>query len=203
MVSTMETLTIRTENKFRTLVTKQAYKKGEVICSMPSENIVDKPTRFTVQIAKDKHTHVGKLAALNHSCDPNVILDTENMVMIARRDIEKGEELSFFYPVHRMGNAGSVHLPVRINELHSCGCWCALPAALHAGDTLSQQAYPRDDDRNAQQHRTAFEEIAGSIKTKKLRGLRDLGDFIVIYNFRCNAKSVYAFSQGFPKPVII
>ena len=98
MVSIMDTLTIRTENKFRTLVTKQAYQKGEVICAMPSENIVDKPTRFTVQIAKDKHTHVGKLAALNHSCDPNVILDTENMLMIARRDIEKGEELSFFYP---------------------------------------------------------------------------------------------------------
>jgi hypothetical protein len=98
MTSIMETLTIRTENKFRTLITKQAYKKGEVICSMPSENIVDKPTRFTVQISKDKHTHVGKLAALNHSCDPNVILDTEGMIMIARRDIEKGEELSFFYP---------------------------------------------------------------------------------------------------------
>lgn len=98
MVSTMETLTIRTENKFRTLVTKQAYKKGEMICSMPSENIMDKPNRYTVQIAKDRHTHVGKLAALNHSCDPNVILDTGNMVMIARRDIEKGEELSFFYP---------------------------------------------------------------------------------------------------------
>jgi hypothetical protein len=98
MVSTMETLTIRTENKFRTLVTKQAYKKGEVICAMPSENVVDKPTRFTVQITKDRHTHVGKLAALNHSCDPNVILDTEHMLMIARRDIEKGEELFFFYP---------------------------------------------------------------------------------------------------------
>lgn len=94
----METLTIRTENKFRSLVTKQAYKKGEVICSMPSENIMNKPNRFTVQIAKDRHTHVGKLAALNHSCDPNVILDTENMLMIARREIEKGEELSFFYP---------------------------------------------------------------------------------------------------------
>jgi hypothetical protein len=98
MVSVMETLTIKTENKFRTLVTKQAYKKGEVMCVMPSENIMDKPNRFTVQIAKDKHTHVGKLAALNHSCDPNVILDTERMLMIARRDIEKGEELSFFYP---------------------------------------------------------------------------------------------------------
>ena len=97
-MASMDTLTIKTENKFRTLVTKQAYKKGEVICSMPSENIMDKPNRFTVQIAKDRHTHVGKLAALNHSCDPNVVLDTERMLMIARRDIEKGEELSFFYP---------------------------------------------------------------------------------------------------------
>ncbi len=98
MVSVMESLTIKTENKFRTLVTKQAYKKGDVICSMPSENITDKPNRYTVQIARDRHTHVGKLAALNHSCDPNVILDTERMLMIACRDIEEGEELSFFYP---------------------------------------------------------------------------------------------------------
>ncbi len=98
MTSTMDTLVIRTENKFRALVTKQPYKKGEVICNIPSENVVEKPTRFTVQITKDRHTHVGKLAALNHSCDPNVILDTEQMVMIACRDIDKGAELSFFYP---------------------------------------------------------------------------------------------------------
>ena len=98
MTTTMETLSIRTENKFRTLITKQAYKKGEAICAMPSENIMDKPNRFTVPISKDRHTHVGKLAALNHSCDTNVILDTEAMMMVARRDIEKGEELSFFYP---------------------------------------------------------------------------------------------------------
>ena len=94
----METLSIKTENKFRTLVTKRAYKKREIICIMPSENITDKPNRFTVQIGRDKHTHVGKLAALNHSCDPNVILDTENMEMVAARDIDKGEELYFFYP---------------------------------------------------------------------------------------------------------
>lgn len=96
--ATMESLAIRTENKFRTLVTKRFYKKGEVICEIPSENILDKPNRYTVQIDRDKHTHVGKLAALNHSCDPNVILDTENMEMVAARDIEKGEELFFFYP---------------------------------------------------------------------------------------------------------
>ena len=98
MTSTMDTLAIRTENKFKSLVSKREYNKGDVICEMPSVNVMDKPNRYTVQIGRNQHTHVGKLAALNHSCDPNVILDTENMLMIARREIARGEELSFFYP---------------------------------------------------------------------------------------------------------
>jgi len=97
MVS-MDDLSVRTENKFRSLITKQAYTKGQVICKIPSDNVVNKATRFTVQIGRTEHTDVGKLAALNHSCDPNVILDTENMVMVARYEIAKGDELSFFYP---------------------------------------------------------------------------------------------------------
>ena len=97
-MASMETLTIKTENKFRSLVTRQAYSRGEVICDIPTEKLFDKANRYTVQISQDKHTEVGKLSALNHSCDPNVILDTEHLKMIACRDIEKGEELSFFYP---------------------------------------------------------------------------------------------------------
>jgi len=98
IMTAMDTLSIRTENKFRSLITKQAYKKGQVICEIPSDNVVNRATRYTVQIGRNEHTDVGKLAALNHSCDPNVILDTENMVMVARCDINKGDELSFFYP---------------------------------------------------------------------------------------------------------
>ncbi len=97
MVS-MDTLTIKTENKFRSLITKQAYKKGEIICDIPTEKVINKANRYTVQIDRDQHTEVGKLSALNHSCDPNVILDTEHLLMIACRDIQEGEELSFFYP---------------------------------------------------------------------------------------------------------
>ena len=97
MVS-MDTLTIKTENKFRSLITKQAYKIGEIICEIPTEKVADKANRYTVQIDRNQHTEVGKLSALNHSCDPNVILDTEHLQMVARRDIEQGEELSFFYP---------------------------------------------------------------------------------------------------------
>lgn len=97
MVS-METLVIKTENKFRSLITKQAYRKGEIICEIPTAKVIETANRYTVQIGRDRHTEVGKLSALNHSCDPNVLLDTENLQMIARRDIAEGEELSFFYP---------------------------------------------------------------------------------------------------------
>ena len=93
-----QTLSIRTENNFRSLVTNKACKKGQVICEIPTDKVVNRPTRFTVQIGRDQHTDVGTLAALNHSCDPNVYLDTENLLVIACRDIAKGEELSFFYP---------------------------------------------------------------------------------------------------------
>jgi hypothetical protein len=97
MVS-MNTLAIKTENKFRSLITKQAYQKGELICEIPTEKVIDKANRYTVQIGRDRHTEVGKLSALNHSCDPNVLLDTENLQMVACRDIQEGEELFFFYP---------------------------------------------------------------------------------------------------------
>jgi SET domain-containing protein len=98
LMTSMDMLTVRIENKFRRLVTNQVYKRGQVICEIPSTHVADKATGFTVQIGRDRHTEVGKLAALNHSCDPNVILDTENMVMVARNDIAKGDELAFFYP---------------------------------------------------------------------------------------------------------
>ena len=97
-MASMDTLTIKTENKFRSLISKRAYAKGELICEIPTEKVVNKANRFTVQIGRDTHTNVGKLAALNHSCDPNVILDTEHLQMYACKTIEKGDELSFFYP---------------------------------------------------------------------------------------------------------
>ena len=93
-----DVITIHTENKTRSLVARQNFKQGEIIYHITSEKVSDKPNRFTVQMDRELHTEVGKLSALNHSCDPNVILDMDNMVVIASRDIQAGDELSFFYP---------------------------------------------------------------------------------------------------------
>ena len=69
-------LVIRTHNKFRSLTTTKPYRKGEIICEIPTESLYDKTNQFTVQIGIDQHTEVRELASMNHSCDPSTILDT-------------------------------------------------------------------------------------------------------------------------------
>ena len=111
----MDRLTIRSEHNVNSLVTIRAFKKGEVICPVPRQNVMPHPNRYTVQIGRDLHTQVGELAALNHSCDPNVIIETEQMLLIARRAIKTGDELFYFYPSTEW-------------EMHSpfiCGCGAA------------------------------------------------------------------------------
>ena len=82
----------------RGLKTSRGFRRGEVVCPIPRTVRRDRPTRLTVQVGEDEHVEVGALTTLNHSCDPNVRLDTARMVVVAERDIEPGEELTFFYP---------------------------------------------------------------------------------------------------------
>lgn len=91
-------LVIRTQDKYKSLTTKRAHKKGEIICPIPSESLYDKPNRFTVQIGRDRHVEVKELSSMNHSCNPNTFLDTTRMSVIAAQDVAAGEELTFFYP---------------------------------------------------------------------------------------------------------
>jgi hypothetical protein len=97
-MNTPASLVIRTQNKYRSLTTKRAYKKGEIICPIPSESLYNKPNQFTVQIGRERHVEVKELSSMNHSCNPNTILDTTRMLVFATREIVAGEELTFFYP---------------------------------------------------------------------------------------------------------
>ena len=97
-MNTPSNLVIRSQNKFRSLTTRRAYKQGEIITVIPSESVQNKPTQFTVQVDRDRHVEVRELSSMNHSCNPSVILDTSRMLAFAARDIAAGEELTFFYP---------------------------------------------------------------------------------------------------------
>src|SRR5512140_2251923 len=97
-MSTPASLVIRTNHKYRSLTTTQAYRKGDIICEIPTESLYDKPNQFTVQIGIDQHVEVKELASMNHSCNPSTILDTTRMLVFAARDLAPGDELTFFYP---------------------------------------------------------------------------------------------------------
>ncbi len=85
--------------KGKRIVAGKNVQAGEVIAPIIGYEEVDAPSKYTVQISAHRHIDgLGLLTYLNHSCDPNVIVDTTSFAVIAIRDIPKGEELGFFYP---------------------------------------------------------------------------------------------------------
>lgn len=84
----------------KSLHTTIEFKSGEVISNFSHKEILDRPNYLTVQISDNQHIMLDPeyLQYINHSCSPNVFFDTKNMEVIALRNIEIGEELTFFYP---------------------------------------------------------------------------------------------------------
>jgi hypothetical protein len=91
-------LDVRSLKGFKSLFSKFSFNQGEVICLLPCTSISNKPSQHTVQAGRYKHIEVGVIASLNHSCNPNLVLDTTRMLVIAAREIFPGDELTFFYP---------------------------------------------------------------------------------------------------------
>lgn len=81
------------------LITERAYGQGELICAIDQYRIVSEPTYQTIQIGQNMHLEeLGIVAYMNHSCRPNTIIDTTSLTIRAVRDIQAGEDISFFYP---------------------------------------------------------------------------------------------------------
>jgi len=81
------------------LVSDQAFREGDLVCEIRDRRTVSSPTYQTVQIGRDLHlSELGALAFMNHSCEPNTVIDTSSMTVRAIRDIAEGEDLSYFYP---------------------------------------------------------------------------------------------------------
>jgi hypothetical protein len=94
----MENLLIQTQNHYKSMFAKRTFARGEVIRPLPCTAVHDAPTQHTVQVGHNRHIEIGKMAYINHSCNPNVIFDTARMLIIAAREIAPSEELTFFYP---------------------------------------------------------------------------------------------------------
>lgn len=87
-----------TDGKGKSLVTTTPIKKGDVLHKITNFHQINSATYTSVQISQEINIEELYLAHLNHSCDPNVILDTNNLEIRALKDIQSNEELTFFYP---------------------------------------------------------------------------------------------------------
>lgn len=81
------------------LLATEPIKAGEIVYRIEQYKLTKKPTYQTIQFGPNKHLkELGVLAYLNHSCRPNVVVNTQALTVFACRDIAPGDELSFFYP---------------------------------------------------------------------------------------------------------
>ena len=87
-------------NNQKAFFAQRSYSPGDVVADFSAGAILPEPTYLTVQVAIGKHIMLQPehLQYINHSCDPNVFFDTHNMQVIALRNIEQGDEMTFFYP---------------------------------------------------------------------------------------------------------
>jgi hypothetical protein len=87
-------------NNQNALIALQSFQPGEMIAEFWAGTIAAEPTYLTVQVDVGKHITLQPefLQYINHSCDPNVFFDTTLMKVVALREIQEGEEFTFFYP---------------------------------------------------------------------------------------------------------
>ena len=84
----------------KALFAQQSFQPGEMIAEFSAGTIAAEPTYLTVQVDIGKHITLQPefLQYINHSCAPNVFFNTSTMQLVALREIQEGEEMTFFYP---------------------------------------------------------------------------------------------------------
>jgi hypothetical protein len=90
----------KVSNEQNALFALQSFQPGEVIAEFWAGTIAAEPTYLTVQVDVGKHITLQPefLQYINQSCDPNVFFDTTLMQLVALRELNPGDEMTFFYP---------------------------------------------------------------------------------------------------------
>jgi uncharacterized protein len=82
-------------NGTKTAIAEEPIKKCSVVCSIRDGRVRKKRGRFTIQI--DENKHIEGPGTLMHACNPNCYWDLKELKLVARRDIRKGEPITFNY----------------------------------------------------------------------------------------------------------
>jgi SET domain-containing protein len=76
--------------------TLRPIKAGAVIFEMKGK-IVDAPTQTSVQVGEKKHIEDNLAKFLNHHCSASAMVDREKKALVALRNLNPGDEITFDY----------------------------------------------------------------------------------------------------------
>jgi hypothetical protein len=94
------------------LVATEPIDEGQLIVLSCEEEVQTHRTWRTLQIGENRHLWNEFLNFVDHSCEPNALLDVDKLALVAIRPIEKEEPITFFYP-------GS---EVELSQSFACQC---------------------------------------------------------------------------------
>lgn len=80
------------------VISTSPIKAHQIIYKSTNYLIFSRPTYQTVQVNETDHILDIVFANMNHSCQPSTYIDCKTLTLSAEKDIEIGEELTFFYP---------------------------------------------------------------------------------------------------------
>jgi SET domain len=102
---------LQTESNHHLLISSQAFQAGDVVSKFGAAEVHTEPSRYTVQVAENKHIILSPefLQYINHSCNPNVFFNTTTMELTALKNIAPGDEFTFFYPSTEWDMADPFH----------------------------------------------------------------------------------------------
>jgi hypothetical protein len=88
------------ETKQKSLHALKPFKPGDSISRFHAGSLSGAATYLTVQIGINRHITLLPefLQYINHSCEPNVFFNTTTMQVICLKELNVGDELTFFYP---------------------------------------------------------------------------------------------------------
>lgn len=95
------------------LYATKPFRRGQVIAPLRAMRRVQDASRYTLQCSETEHFLVeDELRYMQHSCMPTVFVDTCAQTIVALRDLQPGDLISFFYPATEWNMA----------EPFECGC---------------------------------------------------------------------------------
>ena len=99
---------------YKSIYAAQDLAAGTVLINFGYEAEMTTPTRHSLQVGENHHISLSPayLKYLNHSCEPNIFVDTNRKALISTKKIAAGEELTFFYPSTEW----------QMTEAFTCGC---------------------------------------------------------------------------------